>query len=76
MDKEMYDIMPIAEIHTPKEQCNQIGKRNAKKAIESLIYDCDHYGTEKYLEIADRLEKIGISKSQRNYFVEKIEKRK
>lgn len=46
MDKEMYDIMPIAEIHTPKEQCDQIGKRNAKKAIEKLIFDCDHYGIE------------------------------
>ena len=43
---EMYDIMPIAEIQTPKEQCNQIGKRNAKKAIKSLIYDCDCYGIE------------------------------
>ena len=44
MTKEMYDIMPIAEIHIPKEQCNQIGKRNAKKAIENLINDCDYYG--------------------------------
>lgn len=44
MTKEMYDIMPIAEIPTLKEQCNQIGKRNAKKAIKSLINDCDYYG--------------------------------
>ena len=43
MTREMYDIMPIAEIHTPKEQCNQIGKRNAKKAIQNLIDDCDYY---------------------------------
>ena len=46
MTKEMYDIMPIAEIYTVKEQCNQIGKRNAKKAIKNLIDDCDHYGIE------------------------------
>lgn len=46
MTSKMYDLMPIVEIHIPKEQCNQIGKRNAKKVIQNLIDDCDRYGIE------------------------------
>jgi len=45
-------------------------------AISEYLFSAQFISTEKYLEIADRLEKIGITKSQRNYFVEKIEKRK
>ena len=45
--------------------------------IEYMSYKLKKYGkkTEKYLEIADRLEKIGLTKSQRNYFTEKIKGR-
>ena len=65
MDKEMYDIMPIAEIQTPKEQCNQIGKRNAKKAIKTLIDDCDYYGIE--LKCALDVFRKELSKEYANY---------
>ena len=57
---------------------NDFSKR--PDAVEELIYRClqvvtiseylfsaQFISTEKYLEIADRLEKIGVTKSQRNY---------
>lgn len=65
MDKEMYDIMPIAEIQTPKEQCNQIGKRNAKKALKNLINDCDYYGIE--LKCALEVFRKELSKESTKY---------
>lgn len=45
-------------------------------AISEYLFSAQFISTEKYLEVADRLEKIGVTKSQRNYFVEKIKKRK
>lgn len=66
---------------------NDFSKR--PDAVEELIYRClqvvsiseylfsaQFISIEKYLEVADRLEKIGITTNQRNYFVEKIKKRK
>lgn len=43
-------------------------------AISEYLYSAQFIDVEKYLEIADRLEKIGVTKSQRNYFAEKINK--
>ena len=45
-------------------------------AISEYLFSAQFISTEKYLEVADRLEKIGVTKNQRNYFVEKIKKRK
>ena len=45
-------------------------------AISEYLFSAQFISTEKYLETADRLEKIGVTKSQRNYFVEEIGKRK
>ena len=45
-------------------------------AISEYLFEAQFISVEKYLEIADRLEKIGVTKNQRNYFVEKIKKRK
>ena len=45
-------------------------------SISEYLFEAQFISTEKYLEVADRLEKIGVTKSQRNYFVEKINKRK
>lgn len=39
-----YDYMPIAYISESRIQCDQIAKRNAKKALETLRWDCDTYG--------------------------------
>lgn len=38
------DNVPICEIATPKDQCEQIAKRTAKKCLENLQFDCDRYG--------------------------------
>ena len=43
-------------------------------AISEYLFSAQFISTEKYLEVADRLEKIGLTKSQRNYFVEKLNK--
>ena len=61
----MYDIMPIVEINTPKEQCKQIAKRNAKKVLEKLKYDCDLYGID--LNICLSVFKTEISKLYKQY---------
>ena len=44
-------------------------------AISEYLFSAQFISTEKYLEIADRLEKIGLTKSQRVYFTEKIKGR-
>ena len=44
-------------------------------AISEYLFSAQFIDVEKYLEIADRLEKIGVTKSQRNYFAEKILRR-
>lgn len=43
-------------------------------SISEYLFSAQFISTEKYLEVADRLEKIGITKSQRNYFVEKLKR--
>jgi hypothetical protein len=44
-------------------------------AISEYLFSAQFISTEKYLEIADKLEKIGLTTEQRKYFVEKIKKR-
>ena len=60
-----YDYMPIKYISEPREQCNQIAKRNAKKALESLRFDCDLYGID--LTICIQIFKQEISKQSKEY---------
>lgn len=43
-------------------------------AISEYLFSAQFISTEKYLEVADRLEKIGLTKNQRNYFVEKLKR--
>ena len=59
------DIVPICEIHTPKDQCDQIAKRNAQKCLNSLMDDCDRYGID--LTCCLRTFKQEISKLYKKY---------
>ena len=45
-------------------------------AISEYLFSAQFISTEKYFEVTDRLEKIGITEHQRNYFVGKIKRRK
>ena len=64
-NENKYDDMPIKYISEPREQCNQIAKRNAKKALESLRFDCDLYGID--LTICIQTFKQEISRLSKEY---------
>lgn len=59
------DDVPICYIATPKEQCEQIAKRNAKTCLDSLRYDCDRYGID--LTRCIEVFKMEISKLYKKY---------
>lgn len=60
-----YDHVPIVYISEPREQCNQIAKRNAKKALEYLRFDCDLYAID--LTFCIQTFKQEISKLYKEY---------
>ena len=64
-EQKKYDYMPIKYISEPREQCNQIAKRNAKKALESLKFDCDLYAID--LSFCVQTFKQEISKQSKKY---------
>ena len=59
------DIVPICEIHTPREQCDQIAKRNARICLDKIKSDCDRYGID--LTCCLRTFKQEISKLYKKY---------
>ena len=65
MSENKYDYMPISEIHTPREQCSQIAKRNAKSCLEKIKDDCEYYGID--LGCCIRIFKQEISKMYKYY---------